>query len=97
MLTLFTTFFSHFSLLVWNVGSLRIRAGRTTVQHDGSVGSATKAWHKLSVRGPEQLVPPLNIQIGRELSSEEAAAESNPLTSRPSNDKIIYACSLCLD
>lgn len=39
---------------------------------------------------PEQLVPPLNVQIVRELTSEEVAAENNPLRSRSNNDKTIY-------
>lgn len=74
-----------------------IRAGRTTVRRDGSIDSATGAWHKLSARGPEQLVPPRNIQIGRQLTSAEVAAESDPLRSPSSNDKTIYACYLSLD
>lgn len=39
---------------------------------------------------PEQLVPPLNIQNVRELTSEEVAVDSNPLRSQSSNDKTIY-------
>lgn len=74
-----------------------VRAGRTTVRRDDSIDSATGAWHKLSVRSPEQLVPPRNIQIGRQLPSTEVAAESDPLRSPSSNDKTIYACYLCLD